>query len=138
MWQEELRCEASLEKLPTLLTWVRAQIERSSLISKKKKRFELAVEEAIVNILHYAYPSHQLGEMILIVKGNSKQLDVIIRDQGISFNPLLQESKDQRDLNLQDMEVGGMGIAMIKKYADVVSYERKESFNELKLTAFCQ
>lgn len=94
---------------------------------------DLATEEIIINIIHYAY--HDKKEHIINVSMeiNATHFIVTITDDGKPFNPW--EAKDpDTGLALKDRPIGGLGIFFAKKMADSVHYERIKNRNQITIT----
>ena len=94
-------------------------------------QIELALEEAIVNIINHAYPEKH-GKIRFDCQGNGSSLVMTIMDFGIPFNILTLEDPDV-EASLEEREVGGLGVFFIKKLMDRVEYERKQEGNLLTL-----
>ena len=94
-------------------------------------QIELALEEAIVNIINHAYPEkHGKIRFDCVKKDNT--LVMSIMDFGIPFDILSAEDPDV-NASLEEREVGGLGVFFIKKLMDKVEYERTEEGNLLIL-----
>lgn len=106
----------------------------AGLGKKALKQFEVAAEEAIVNILHYS----QASEIELKIKNeekivpSGKELKIILTltDDGIAFDPTEHIPNDKAT---DERQVGGMGIHLIRQIVDEMHYERKENKNILTL-----
>lgn len=92
----------------------------------------LALEEAVSNVILYAYPQ-KLGEEIDInVSKREKTLIFTIKDKGVEFDPTKIPDADV-SLSAEDRKIGGLGIFLIKKIMNEVSYERIEQTNVFTL-----
>ena len=93
---------------------------------------ELATEEALINIIHYAYPERAGEVEIRYRKDGDTVLKLEIMDNGIPFDPL---SLSEPDLaaNLSDRKVGGLGVMLIREMAAEVRYRRDGDANVLTL-----
>lgn len=90
---------------------------------------ELACEEALVNIISYAYPQSTPGSIdILCNPSDPPGLIISIRDQGVPFDPLKREKVEK--------ELGGYGVTLILKIMDQVQYAREEHDNILTLVKY--
>lgn len=91
----------------------------------------IAVEEIYVNIAHYAY-APGVGQAVIRcdIKGEPKQVELEFIDKGIPFNPLAKDDADVT-LSAEERPIGGLGIYMVKKSMDEVTYEYKDSQNHL-------
>ncbi len=94
---------------------------------------ELALEEAYVNVAHYAYPGAE-GEVTLELSVDEEQriLELRLLDQGIPFNPL-EESAPDLSLSSKEREVGGLGIFLVRKNMDAVLYDYQDGQNILTM-----
>lgn len=93
----------------------------------------LALEEALTNIILYAYPHSQGTIELKVKKEDEKSLSFTLKDKGIAFNPLEAPEADVT-LPATEREIGGLGIFLIRQLMDLVEYERKGDNNILKMT----
>ncbi|MBS0620303.1 MAG: ATP-binding protein [Verrucomicrobia bacterium] len=133
LWTEEIMSIASMEWLPTILDWARGQIQKTGAGSKDLHRYELALEEAIVNIIHYAYPLREGPVRITSRFHPNRDLEFVLCDEGNPFNPLLAIPDMQVETPISEMREGGMGILLMRKNVDEVFYERRSEGNVLTL-----
>lgn len=92
----------------------------------------LVLEEAVSNIILYAYPQ-QMGELITIMVEKSQNLLVFtITDKGVEFNPTVVPEADIT-LSAQERPIGGLGIYLIKKIMNEVEYQRIDGNNVFTL-----
>ena len=123
---------AALSELDQMMLWVREVLDQCSPSSPKTRKIELAVEEALVNVIHYAYPTLP-GIVEVVYDKNSENLIFIIKDKGIEFNPLEGQEPFDRESPLEERNIGGLGIHFIKNTADSVNYQRVDGWNILTL-----
>ena len=108
-------------------------LEEHSVPHKTVYQIELALEEILVNIASYAY-APETGEMQIDyqLSDDSKTFTVVIADKGKEFNPLEREDPDI-NAPLEEREIGGLGLFLVKKTMDEVKYERIDNKNVLML-----
>ena len=98
----------------------------AGLDKKALKQFEVAAEEAVVNILHYSRATEI--EMVLSIQHSA--FSIQLSDDGIAFDPTAHipngKATDER-------QVGGLGIHLIRQLVDEIRYERKDEKNILEL-----
>ena len=97
--------------------------------SKKNLHIDLMVEEIFVNIVNYS------GADYICVNTNYTDniLSVEFIDNGFEFNPLLKESVNIPS-NIEEAQIGGLGIHLTKQLADTIDYSRINGENHLKIT----
>lgn len=95
-------------------------------------KIRLCAEEAIENIIDYAYTR---GDGFIEV--DSKVIDDLYRlslkDGGIPFNPL-EKSDPNINETLEERQIGGLGIFLCKQMTDEISYEYKDGCNILSMS----
>lgn len=125
----ELHVEAVTENLEQVLNFVESGLEELNCSMKIQTQIDIAVEEIYVNIAHYAYQSGT-GQATICIEAEKDSGIVTIRfiDSGIPFNPLERRDPDV-SLPAEERNIGGLGIYMVKKSMDEVSYEYKDGHN---------
>ena len=93
----------------------------------------LALEEAVTNVILYAYPEGTEGTVDLDAGVNGTSLIFTISDTGKPFDPTARAEVDI-NADLEDRPVGGLGIHLVKQIMDEVRYERRPGKNVLILT----
>ena len=99
---------------------------------KRVAEIELAVEEALVNICHYAY-RNQVGNVeVRCNRDGTRQFHIEIIDAGEPFNILTLPPPDPT-ATLDQRPVGGLGVLLIRSLVDNAGYRREDSRNILQL-----
>lgn len=131
MMKEFLELPNNISHVPTLGTWIENVGEKMQLAPDKIFNLNLAIEEAVVNVMNYAYPGKE-GKVYLQAYDEDGHVFVVIEDEGIPFDPL---AKDDPDVTLaaEDRPIGGLGIFLVKELMTDVSYEWKGGRNILKV-----
>ena len=109
-----------------MLGWIREHL--SSLGLEKSTKFELASDEALVNIIQHAYKDSPGPIEIAIREESPHTIAITIRDFGPPFDPLTHTRSHNKE------EAGGLGILFMREYVDEVRYRRKGKCNLLILT----
>jgi signal transduction histidine kinase len=112
---------ASHESLHDLMQAVQDICEQAALAVQDIEDFRVAIEEACVNIIHYAYAGRMTGSIDLDVSwSNDMGVPAIVcslRDQGLRFNPLEHPLPDI-NLPAEERDIGGLGILLIRQMSD--------------------
>ena len=124
---------ADLSNLESMMGYLRSEALWHGMDEKALLKMELASEEALVNIISYAYPKKK-GPLSINCTSKGQRLEIILRDQGVPFNPIDAEINPQLDKSVLDRRIGGLGIFLIRKAIDEAYYQRIENENVLRLT----
>jgi len=92
----------------------------------------VAVEEAVVNVMKYAYPTGQRGNVTIEAATNDTRLKFTIIDNGMPFDPTVQAEVDTT-LSANQRNIGGLGIHIMRQNMDSINYERMDNLNVLTL-----
>ena len=122
---------AKLEVIPAMVEFVAATAESFGVHPKRIMHLELAVEEATANICSYAYEIPP-GEVTIRISRETEVVRIELVDAGVPFDPLAADAPDIRS-ELENREVGGLGIFLIRRMLDEVHYSRSGDRNILSL-----
>lgn len=131
---KELLIEAKRENLPEVQSFIDEQLEEAGCTMMTQTTIDIAVEELFVNIANYAYGS-KTGMAVVQVSVHKDPLAVEITfiDNGKQYDPLAKADPDTT-LSFKERQIGGLGIFMVKKTMDNMSYEYKDGKNILTIT----
>lgn len=122
--------KGNLEKLQNL---IEKEMEGESYDEKKLLKLQMAVEEVYVNIVNYAYESDAgLVAVTWEKRENPLRLWIEFRDGGTPFDPL-QEPNVDITLGAEERKIGGLGIFLVKKMVDQISYQYHKGQNVLAM-----
>lgn len=134
--KEVIEVEAVSGNLDRVTGFVEEQVLQMGCPPKLAMQIILAVEEAFVNVVDYAY-APEIGmcriavETVQLDEGRGDAVITFI-DSGKAFNPLLKENPDIT-LSADERQIGGLGIYMVKEIMDSVVYEYKDAENHLTM-----
>ena len=143
MTEKKITLEARLDNLDEVTGFIEAGLEEAGCGMKQIMQINLAVEEIYVNIAHYAYgqkdsdgniiPDTGTGPAEIILDTDESRILLTFIDEGTEYDPLKKEDPDTT-LSAEDREIGGLGIFMVKKVMDEVTYRYEDGKNILSLT----
>lgn len=130
---KEITVNASVENIASVTEFVDAQLEELNCTAKTQAQINIAIDELFGNIAHYAYHP-KTGEVTVRVEVENDPLAVIITfmDGGVPFDPL-QSADPDVTLAAEERQIGGLGIFLVKKNMDAISYEYKDGKNILSI-----
>lgn len=120
-------------ELQRLVDFVETLCRELSLDSECAMSLQLALEEAVVNVMKYAYVPGTKGEITIRVEHEASKLLFCIEDGGLPFDPTEVADADV-SLPADQREIGGLGIYIVRQIMDKVEYSRRGQRNILRLT----
>lgn len=128
--EKEIKIANDLNEIAVLASFIEELGEELSLSVETTMNINLALEEAVANIIMYAYPPQERHDIRLKVTATDKQLIFLLTDKGASFDPTQVEDVDIT-LPIEERPVGGLGIFLIRSIMNEISYQRIDNENHL-------
>ena len=130
---KELNIAATVENIETVTDFVNEQLEALDCPMKVQMQIDIAIDELFGNIAHYAY-NPEIGKATVRVEVTEDPLAVVITfiDNGVPYDPLAKADPDTT-LSAEEREIGGLGIYMVKKSMDDITYEYRDGQNILAI-----
>ena len=129
----EIKLQATLENIAKVTAFIDEELEKLGCPMKAQMQIDVAIDELFSNISRYAYPGGQGEATVRFVFDEAERVcSVIFMDRGIPFDPLAQEAPDVNS-PLADRPIGGLGIFLVRKTMDSVSYRYENGQNILTI-----
>lgn len=128
----EVNLTNNISQLKDLHDYLKSVAEKLHLDASLTRKIRLAVEEAVVNVMDYAYPIGKEGTICVKAMANKTFLKLVITDTGVAFNPT-EAAKADTTLSAEDRPIGGLGILLVRELMDSINYERINGKNILTL-----
>ena len=122
----------NIDEVPQLAEFVDEFCETVGVDMSTAMSLNLALEEAVVNVMEYAYPAGTKGNVNIEAKANDQRLKFVITDWGTPFDPTAKSEVDTT-LSAEERPIGGLGIHMVRQIMDSINYERTDGKNVLTL-----
>ncbi|MDR2119106.1 MAG: ATP-binding protein [Tannerellaceae bacterium] len=130
---ESLHITNRIDDLTLLDRFLRQATGSLALSPVARMNLKLAVEEAVVNVMLYAYPGETDRDIVISVEHSEQEVCIVIADDGIAFDPTDRPAPDI-SLPFDKRPVGGLGTFLMKKLMTKVSYRRTGNRNVLTMT----
>lgn len=128
---KELTVLAVNENVDKVVDFVNEELESKNCSFKILTQIDVAIDEIFANISNYAYGSNTGKAMISVEFDDSGEtVYITFTDSGVKYNPLEKEDPDT-SLSAEEREIGGLGIFIVKKSMDNITYEYKDNKNIL-------
>ncbi|MDR1980714.1 MAG: SpoIIE family protein phosphatase [Tannerellaceae bacterium] len=130
--RETITIRNRITDIPSLASWIELLAKHWSIGREMEADLQLAVEEAVVNVISYAYPENETGAIDIALEMTDGALIVEITDSGIAFDPTGVPQADVT-LPVDERPIGGLGLFLISHVVDSVTYRRQEGKNILEI-----
>ena len=130
--QRSITLPNDVEEVPQLAAFVDEVCEAVGFDMSLTMSLNLAIEEAVVNVMEYAYPEGTKGDVHIEAAANDECLEFVISDSGAPFDPTAKEDADIT-LSAEERPIGGLGIHLVRQIMDSINYERTDGQNVLTL-----
>ena len=130
--QRTITLPNDIQQVPQLASFVNEVCESLELDTSTTMNLNLAIEEAVVNVMSYAYAAGTRGNVDIEAQADDSYLKFTISDWGIPFDPTAKKEVDTT-LSAEDRPIGGLGIHLIRQMMDSINYERIDGKNVLTL-----
>ena len=130
---KELTLAATVENIETVTEFVNEQLEARDCPMKAQMQIDIAIDELFGNIAHYAY-NPETGDATVRVEVVQEPLSVVITfiDKGVPYDPLSNADPDT-GLSAEERGTGGLGIYIVKKSMDEITYSYQDGQNILSI-----
>lgn len=129
----EITVDAKIENLGTVTSFIDEELEKNDCPMKAQMQIDVAIDELFSNIAYYAY-NPEVGPATIKVEVEKDPMSVVITflDHGVPYDPLAKADPDTT-LSVEERGIGGLGIFMVKKTMDDITYEYKDGKNILTI-----
>lgn len=130
----EMTVEASLDQIRPVTDFVNRELAECGCSERIRIQVDVAIDELFGNIVKYAYHP-DTGPATVRVDVENDPLCVIITfiDRGVPYDPLSAEFVDTTRLPAKERPIGGLGLFMVKKTMDGISYRYQDGQNILTI-----
>lgn len=125
-----LRITAEPAHLQQAMTWLKTECASNRIGSDDSARLAIVLEELLLNVTTYNGAPPPTVELTFVRQPLALQLD--IEDDGVAFDPTVAAPPNLSD-DVDDRALGGLGIHMVMRLMDEVTYTREGNRNRLVL-----
>ena len=130
---KEWTFEATVDRIPWLTDQINEALESLECSMKAQMQIDVAIDELLANIASYAYaPGTGDVTVRFDFDAGSRIATVTFIDAGVPYDPLGKPDPDVT-LDAGEREVGGLGIFLVKKTMDDMTYARRDGRNVLTI-----
>lgn len=123
--------DAAIDSIPVVMDGIESYLADVGVDPAIVPDIQLAVDEAMTNIITHGYRGSP-GTIAVACSVGRDRVRIEIRDRGPAFNPLTIQDPDLT-ADIAERAVGGLGIYLVRKVMDSVSYEYRDGENVLRM-----
>ena len=123
---------AEIDELAAVIAFLEEELDKAEASPKLVVTLSVALEELFVHVAHYAYPDSK-GTAKIEIDTSGDSVVIRLTDSGIPFDPLAKPDPDVTE-SAEKRKIGGLGIYMVKKSMDSISYQRQDGKNILTIS----
>lgn len=123
-----------LSAIRNMSEWLDASMREMGVGDDLVFKFDLCANEAVTNIISYGYTDALAHEIALSISLEDDKVSLEIEDDGQPFNPL-ESPEHAQPASLEEAEIGGVGIDLIRKFMDECRYRRDAGKNIFQMLA---
>lgn len=129
----ELEIKSSFEEMDRVVDFVDDFCVRESVNDAVRNKLHLIAEELVVNAVMHGYPGREDGWIALRLREMEKGIEITYLDEAAPFDPLSEAIDPDLDADLEEKRVGGLGIFLIREFAEDARYKRAGNRNTLSI-----
>lgn len=121
--QIDIRLANQLSEMEALVAVLDFFAEHAEVPPRAAFNMNLAVDEFVSNCIKYGYRDGRAGEIEVRLRRENDELELVVSDDGDVFDPFTAPPPDLES-PVEERSIGGLGIHLVRRFADGVSYER--------------
>jgi serine/threonine-protein kinase RsbW len=127
-----LRIGVAVEELGRLYPWLDGAAAARKVPDATVQKMHIALEEAVLNVAMHAYGPDAAGEITIRLLASPGAASLVVEDAGPAFDPTSAQPRP-RAASLEEAEVGGLGLTLLRHFCNDIGYERTDDRNRLTL-----
>jgi len=129
----DLTIDADLARIAEVLEKAQAFADQAKLPTGVGQKMGMILDELLNNSISYGFEDPSGHEIDIHIHADSSRLTLKVSDEGIPFNPFTLNRPDT-SLSINEREIGGLGVMLVKEMTDKQGYERLSGHNVITLT----
>lgn len=129
----QISYQNDLSELARLAADLEAFCQQQGLGDGIAHAFNLCLDELMTNIINYGFEDGGPHQIHLEMERKGDEVVATLRDSGKAFNPLNDAAEPDLQADLEDREIGGLGVFFVKQMMDAIDYRRDGNQNVLTL-----
>lgn len=129
-----LQLKNDLDEIETLMDQLNVYANEHDLNETVSFRLSLILDELVSNTISYGYADGRQGRIDIRMHQTGRHIEVLLKDDGDAFNPLEDSEVPDIDADIDDRDIGGLGVHFVREFSEKVAYQRLGLENTLTLS----
>lgn len=127
----EIEARSSVDEIARIVAFIDAWCDDHALSGDLRFKLHLVAEEFSMNAIMHGYRDRSDGWMMIRLSAAADGLSMIFVDEAPSFDPLREAKEPDLDLPVEDRQIGGLGVHLVKHMTRSLDYRREGGRNVL-------
>lgn len=127
-----IEIESDLEELPRLAEFIGTFADAHALAPQVTMQLNLALEELVTNVIQHGYVGES-GSIHLELEREGDTIRAELKDRARAFDPFTA-AEPELDASLEDRKIGGLGVHLVREFADSFAYRREGDENQVRIS----
>jgi sigma-B regulation protein RsbU (phosphoserine phosphatase) len=128
-----IKIQNNLDEILKVQDGISSLLQSRKIPKKTFQNIKIVVDELISNIIKYAYTDEDEHEIEILISLGDNSLQLEISDDGIPFDQVQAAPKIDKDQSIDERQIGGLGIHLVKKLVDEMEYQRTAGKNIIRI-----
>jgi len=108
-------------------------VDKTNIGVAATQKMGITLDELLNNTISYGFDDPRGHEIHVNIELNNDHISLRVSDDGVPFNPFTHSDPDT-SLSIEEREIGGLGVMLVKKLTDSQAYQRLSDRNVVTLT----
>ncbi|MCH8621043.1 ATP-binding protein [Undibacterium sp. TS12] len=127
------RAPAQISEIEGITEDIRTWADQCAIPARTINSVILMLDELLTNVVMHGYAEDDGGEMEVSLTLNANVIEACLRDSAPAFDPFSIAEPDTT-LDIDERDIGGLGVHFVRKMADSFSYRRDGDINEVRFS----
>ena len=129
LFQDEVVYPCTLESVEAASLRLDEWFKNGQVPLETRNDIHICLDELMSNFFYYSKASEISVRYVLY----NDEICITLSDDGVPFNPLARESRVEKPEKGKRVQIGGLGIIMVRQMTKKMAYQYKNGRNTLEL-----
>jgi anti-sigma regulatory factor (Ser/Thr protein kinase) len=136
--RETIILDVTEKAIARAIDWADIFAEGHNIAAPIRRRVDIVLDDALMNVVSHGFDNPTGQNIQVAFNLEETKLSIVIADYGRAFDPTAERANENKlegeNLNIEDVEIGGLGVGLIRQMTDQMNYKRVDGQNILTLS----